>query len=571
LAELDLLRTAIDAASILIIAVAGDGRICAISPAVARLTGLSEDTACGRPISELPALQAERALVAGRFAPHQPGPSSLAFHLLDREGGRRLIHWNIRTMRAADECSSVALLVGMESPEQVHLRKVQDQLLINEQAARIETEVANARLLLLVEGSKRLSRTVHAKDTFETLAEVVLPGLADWSYVIHRGEGGAPAVVAAAHGDPNKRHLLRRLHGSEIDPMAPQGPSCVFRTGEVGSYEGITTEQLSPVRWSLVGTRDPEELYLLREMGMKSLLCVPIPGRGQVDAVLMLVSASDPHRYASDDVVLARDLCGRAAISLENGRLLSEALDSVRARDDFLAVAAHELRTPLTSLLLQVQILAKALDRRRFEPMSARRSITTTENQARRLATLIDGLLDVARLASNRMTIHVEEVDLRQVLNELATTLAPDLEKAGCAMAVSAPDHIIGRWDRMRIEQVLTNLLSNAIKFGAGHPIEVEVATTPSSVRVSVRDQGIGISTEDQARIFDRFERAVSSRHFGGLGLGLYISVQILRAHRGSLRVESTPGRGACFIVDLPPNCDNFPTMTAQSVAPALH
>jgi signal transduction histidine kinase len=290
-------------------------------------------------------------------------------------------------------------------------------------------------------------------------------------------------------------------------------------------------------------------LYLLREIGMKSLLCVPIPGRGSVDAVLMLVSESDPHRYDTNDAALARDLAGRAAISLENARLLSEALESVQARDDFLAVAAHELRTPLTSLILQIQILARALDREQRDPTVARRSMGTAETQARRLANLVDGLLDVARLASNRMSIRVEEVDVRQMLSELVTTLAPDLEKAGCSIKVSVPDAIVGKWDRMRIEQVLTNLLSNAMKFGARHPIEVGVTTTSTNVQISVRDHGIGISADDQARIFDRFERAVSSRHFGGLGLGLYISMQILRAHHGSLHVESTPGRGACFII----------------------
>ena len=114
-----------------------------------------------------------------------------------------------------------------------------------------------------------------------------------------------------------------------------------------------------------------------------------------------------------------------------------------------------------------------------------------------------------------------------------------------------------------RIEQVLTNLLSNAMKFGEGRPIEVSVTATATDVCISVRDYGIGISPEDRARIFGRFERAVSTRHFGGLGLGLYISVQILRAHRGSLRVESEPGRGSCFIIDLPRGLQR-PTSVAE-------
>ena len=292
---------------------------------------------------------------------------------------------------------------------------------------------------------------------------------------------------------------------------------------------------------------------------MRSMLCVPIMGRSGVDAVIMLVSASDPHRYGEDDLLLARDLAGRAAISLENGRLLFEALDAVRARDDFLAVAAHELRTPLASLLLQVQLLGRAIERGLPDAAAARRSYLSAEAQARRLSTLIDGLLDVTRFTSNRMWLRVEELDLCALLDGLMSSMADDFQRSGCAVTVAKPDKVIGRWDRERVEQVLKNLLTNATKFGAGFPIDVNVVATSTDVTISVRDRGIGISKEDQARIFDRFERAVSIRHFGGLGLGLYVSVQILRAHQGSLRVESEPGRGACFMIDLPRRSSGSP------------
>jgi signal transduction histidine kinase len=267
---------------------------------------------------------------------------------------------------------------------------------------------------------------------------------------------------------------------------------------------------------------------------------------------MMLVSADDPHRFDAEDVVLARDLAGRAAVSLENGRLLFEALDAVRARDDFLAVAAHELRTPLTSLLLQIQLLQRAIDRDRLNLAAVGRSVVAAETQTRRLSNLVDGLLDVARLSSNKMGLRVEEVDLRELVESVATAMTPECQRAGCTLSVSAPARAPVRWDRGRIEQVLTNLISNAIKFGAGHPIEMRATIADGMAEISVRDHGIGISKEDQTRIFGRFERAVSSRHFGGLGLGLYISAQIIRTHHGTLHVESAPGEGACFVVDLP-------------------
>jgi signal transduction histidine kinase len=147
--------------------------------------------------------------------------------------------------------------------------------------------------------------------------------------------------------------------------------------------------------------------------------------------------------------------------------------------------------------------------------------------------------------------------------------MAADFQRAGCSVSVTMPEKVLGRWDRVRTEQVLTNLLSNAMKFGAGRPVEMKVEATNTSVRISLRDHGIGISREDQARIFGRFERAVPTRHFGGLGLGLYISVQILRAQQGSLRVESEPGQGACFIVDLPRNLERS-LMTADASPPSM-
>jgi signal transduction histidine kinase len=150
------------------------------------------------------------------------------------------------------------------------------------------------------------------------------------------------------------------------------------------------------------------------------------------------------------------------------------------------------------------------------------------------------------------MPVQLEEVDLREVMTSLLRSLAADLERAGCPVEVRSPAHVVGKWDRGRITEVLASLLYNAMKFGAGRPIEIAVDATPTHVTVRVRDHGMGISKEDQTRIFGRFERAVSTRHFGGFGLGLYVSAEILRAHHGALTVESEPGQGASFIMHLP-------------------
>jgi PAS domain S-box-containing protein len=453
--------------------------------------------------------------------------------------------------RGHDAYEGVAFVLDLR--EQLRLRSARDELLLKEQKARVDTEVANVRLLMLVTGSKRLARTMRIEDTLATLAELLVPGLGDWSYVVRRGADSL-SLVASAHGDPNKRALLRGLHGCTLDPDAPGGAPRVFRTGETATYDDLTPEQVAPgtAGWTAISAREPAHLSVFKELGMSSLMCVPIRGRGGVDAVMVIVSASTPYRYSRDDVVLAEDLAGRAAVALENGHLLAEALEAIEARDSFLSVAAHELRTPLTSMLLHIGKLKKAAEAGTLEGAAALRGIRSSETQALRLSTLVNSLLDVVRLKAGLTTGGSEEIDIAQVVVDTVASMSPDAERAGCAIDVTTSGNARGHWDRGRMEQVLRNLLSNALKFGAQRPIEVRVDAIGDSVRISVRDYGIGIAREDQSRIFHRFERAVSTSNFGGLGLGLYISNQILRAHGGSLRVESEPGKGARFIVELP-------------------
>jgi signal transduction histidine kinase len=172
--------------------------------------------------------------------------------------------------------------------------------------------------------------------------------------------------------------------------------------------------------------------------------------------------------------------------------------------------------------------------------------------QVNRLARLVDELLDVSRIAAGRLELHPEEVELASLVKELAAQLEPERERTGSTLTVHAESPIIGFWDRGRLEQLLTNLISNALKYGAGKPIEVTAAVLDGWVTVRVRDHGIGIAAEDQARIFERFERAVSVRKYGGLGLGLWIVRRIVDALEGRISVESELNTGSCFTVRLP-------------------
>jgi signal transduction histidine kinase len=158
----------------------------------------------------------------------------------------------------------------------------------------------------------------------------------------------------------------------------------------------------------------------------------------------------------------------------------------------------------------------------------------------------------VSRIRAGRLALKHETVDFAALLQEVVNRAEADAAGAGCQLVLRAESPVIGRWDRLRLEQVVTNLLSNALKYGAAHPVELSVFQDGSNARLTVRDHGIGIAPEHQARIFQRFERAVSERHYGGFGLGLWIVRQIVESLGGDIRVESLPGQGATFTVSLP-------------------
>ncbi|HEX2572710.1 MAG TPA: ATP-binding protein [Polyangia bacterium] len=229
---------------------------------------------------------------------------------------------------------------------------------------------------------------------------------------------------------------------------------------------------------------------------------------------------------------------------------------AVEARDEFMSIASHELRTPLSTLLLNLEGLRRQLVTEELDER-ARRKLESALRQTHRMEKLVSSLLDVARIVAGRFQLEPEACDLVEIVQQAVNGLRPQAVAVGCALELCDPGQtqIMGRWDRMRLEQVVINLVSNAIKYGAGKPIHVslECPSDPEAgpVAIRVRDQGIGIATEHLGRIFDRFERA-ASKNYSGLGMGLYISRQIVEAHGGAMAVASEVGRGSTFTVTLP-------------------
>jgi signal transduction histidine kinase len=244
-------------------------------------------------------------------------------------------------------------------------------------------------------------------------------------------------------------------------------------------------------------------------------------------------------------------LAAQAAISLQNAGLLERSQEAVRLREEFLSVASHELNTPLAGLTLSVQ----ALRERSAAPVAAGEQEQLTDliqRQAQRLTRLVEELLDVTRLQNRQFALRLADLDLATLAAEVASRVQPQLERARCDLSLILAGPVQVRGDRGRLEQVLSNLLANAMKFGAGRPVEIRVERQGSRALLSVTDHGIGIDLASHPRLFERFERGVSARHYGGLGLGLYICRQIIDAHQGTIRVHSRPGQGATFTVELP-------------------
>ncbi|WP_349734272.1 hybrid sensor histidine kinase/response regulator [Pseudomonas jessenii] len=228
---------------------------------------------------------------------------------------------------------------------------------------------------------------------------------------------------------------------------------------------------------------------------------------------------------------------------------------AVRMRDDFMSIVAHEVRTPLNGLILETQLRKMHLARDNsaaFTLDKMHAMVDRDERQIKSLIRLIEDMLDVSRIRTGKLSIRPKRFDLSTLVRELLYNFSQQIDAAEASVSLDATQPVIGNWDEFRIEQVISNLLTNALRYGAKSPISVKVYSEGGQALVDVQDRGIGISEENQKRIFQQFER-VSARHaVAGLGLGLFISEQIVAAHGGTITVQSRIGEGALFRVCLP-------------------
>lgn len=228
---------------------------------------------------------------------------------------------------------------------------------------------------------------------------------------------------------------------------------------------------------------------------------------------------------------------------------------TLQTRDEFFSIASHELKTPLNSLGLKMQILDRQVRKIEDDVVPKQMvldAVVFSKSQMSRLVSLIDNLLDISRIRMNRLTVDPTQFDFVELVNDVVSRMEDQARQAESKMTVNVPSPVIGHWDKLRLEQLLMNLISNAIKYGSGEPISITVTSDDGTVTLRVKDNGVGISRKDQARIFEQFERATPTGNIAGLGLGLYIVKKIVEVHNGTIRLESEVGRGSEFIVELP-------------------
>lgn len=442
---------------------------------------------------------------------------------------------------------------ALPAPSRVSILYKEDEvtrILAQEHKVRMEAEQASSRFQFLANASMELMGHLDTARILERLSQLVIPAFSDYCIVdLLAKDGGFHTVTA--HADPCKKPALEDLRATYgLDKNLTDPTWRVLKSRKPRLFADVTMRMLA--------SASPEAglLELLKDLGPRSYMIVPIQARGKIWGALHLARTAPNRRYNDNDLKLGVELAERVAIAVENAKLLEDTRSSLVKRDEFLSVASHELKTPIQSHRLQVQLIRRILQNEKMNPalQQVEKLMGMSEHAIARLCKLVDSLLDVSRInSSHRLSLERQTLDLAELVQEviLRGALA---ETGGSSPEIrfQCPDPIIGYWDRLRLDQVVTNLLTNAIKYGKGKPIEVRLGLTGKRAHLTVRDQGMGIPREHHGRIFERFQRATREHQSASLGLGLFIVRNIVLAHEGRVWVESQPGEGATFHIELP-------------------
>ena len=411
-----------------------------------------------------------------------------------------------------------------------------------------ETKQAEQTSRFLADASTTLAELTDYQSTLQRVTSLAVPSFADWCAVDMWEPDGSARRLAVTHADPARVKLAEELF-RRYPPQAANrhGVMRVLHTGETEWAATVSDALLVEL------AKEEEHLRILRELGLKSFICVPLRSGTTTYGALTFATAESGRVYGATHLVAAEDLARRAAIAVENATLLGALKESDQRKDEFLAMLAHELRNPLAPIRHGVQIF-----RAKGPPIPELQwAVEVIDRQVHQMTRLVDDLLDVSRITRGRIELRQERVELLAIVDSAVEASRPLIDKLGHELTVTLPPEPIPlEADLTRLSQVLLNLINNAAKFMAG-PGRIWVTAEREShwVRIRVRDTGVGIPREMLSRIFDLFTQVDRSleRSKGGLGIGLTLVKRLVEMHGGSVEAHSEGlGQGSEFVVRLP-------------------
>ncbi|PYI87519.1 MAG: hypothetical protein DMF03_13230 [Verrucomicrobia bacterium] len=432
--------------------------------------------------------------------------------------------------------------------EQVKRQAEERTKLIREQAARAETEAQQKRFAFLADASKMLALSLDSQETFQTLAGLIVPRLADFCIIDIADDGELQHVALAPEEEPRLRQLRERF------ASCPAAQRIALQVFESEKAEICPDGDENGLRHLFA---DASDCDLVRAMGISSLMAVPLPAHDRVLGTITMVNASS-RPCGTKELSLAEELAQRAALAVDNAALYKSAREARAqaeraslAKDRFLAMLSHELRTPLTPVLASVS----ALEGEEQMPSTLRDSLQLIRRNVELEARLIDDLLDLTRISKGKLQLSCETVDAHKLLQNALEICRSEIESKHLKFTSDfSAAHVRLEADPARLQQIFWNLIKNAVKFTpAGGKLSVRTSNgSTGEFCVEVEDSGRGIDPELLPRVFNAFEQGERA-HLGGLGLGLAISKALVDAHHGRISAESAGrNQGAKFTVAFP-------------------
>jgi PAS domain S-box-containing protein len=411
---------------------------------------------------------------------------------------------------------------------------------------------------LLSEARRLLSTSMEYENVLRHIPDLVVNhNWASWSFICLKNDDGIYRTISVAAKPEVKSLLTENI--LEFDLSSDMGLSKAIKENKA-FLQHLNPSQMSS---NLMNVSDHSQRITyekLIELNLQSYIAIPLEVRGEVIGGFLLASNEPDKLYTKEDLDFMNEIGRACAIAIDNSLLYRETKRAVKAREDFISVASHELRTPLTSLKMRIDLLGMLIERGKF-PKEVHDALSPIVSELRpdivKFTRLIEVLLDFSKHAGSKLHLKIENCNLSKVITEEVERLRPEFTSHKTELISNIKEKILGECDQVRVQQVVTNLLMNAMKFGNNNPVTINVTNNETEIFIEVKDQGIGISQHDLERIFQPFERAVSEKHFGGLGLGLFITKQIIERHGGKISVKSGDGHGTTFTASLPLKAKN--------------